>query len=135
MLLRHFPEYFRSIPWQNTGMAIGWSPIREKIYRKLQTKAKGLAKRLNKAGFSNTGDKEFSSYAQWIRQNPAKSFFEELLCNPDALYREFIPALEVMSIFNRHMLGENMSKQLCRYLTIELWLQQVYEGKYREGME
>ena len=28
-----------------------------------------------------------------------------------------------------HLNGNDRSQQLCRYLTLELWLQQVFEGR------
>ena len=66
---------------------------------------------------------------------PARGTFSELLSNPDALYRSYISRKEVTATLEEHLNGSDRSGQLCRYLTLELWLQQVFEGRWRQGPE
>jgi asparagine synthase (glutamine-hydrolysing) len=74
-------------------------------------------------------------YPDWIRQDPARTTFSTLLSSPDALYRNYVPAKRVINTFEAHLNGSDHTEQLCRYLTLELWLQQVFEGRWRQGPE
>lgn len=135
MLLRHFPAYYQHIPWQSTGMPISYSARRERFHQKLKQIRLRLQGKFQRFGIAGHSSKEFASYADWIRLDPAKSFFKKLLCSHNALIQEYIPVDELRSVYERHQAGEDLSTPLCRYLTIELWLQQVFIGKYRHGVE
>ena len=66
---------------------------------------------------------------------PARAIFSELLSSPRALYHGYISGKEVTAALEEHLNGSDRSRQLCRYLTLELWLQQVFEGRWRQGPE
>ena len=127
MLLTTFPDYFKEIPWQATGLPLAWPlwAVRG------QAKFRGFARRL---GFGGLGERTgLFDYPGWIRRDPARSTFSELLSNPGALYRSYISRKEVTATLEEHLNGSDRSGQLCRYLTLELWLQQVFEGRWRQG--
>lgn len=127
MLLRMFPEYFKSIVWQRTGLPITYSPELSRLIEKART-LQGLIKALLTG--EHKSSQAYSDYPAWIRQEPARSLFQSLLLSPKSLYREFT-ALNVAALWNDHMNGVDRSQPLCRIFTFEIWLQQVFERKYR----
>lgn len=131
MLLRKFPTYFKSIPWQKTGVPIGYPDkftkliqYERRVRRKLSVLTGGMMANPYKSN-------SFADYDQWIRNDPARSFFGKLLDSPDALYQAYLPKETVKSCWDRHLAGMNNSQALCRYATLEIWLQQVFEGRLR----
>ena len=129
MLLAAFPDYFKEIPWQATGLPLTWPMWAVRT----RTKFLGLGRRL---GFRGRGERTGPfDYPGWIRTEPARGAFSELLANPGALYRDYISGKEVTAALEEHLNGSDRSRQLCRYLTLELWLQQVFEGRWRQGPE
>jgi asparagine synthase (glutamine-hydrolysing) len=131
MLLMSFNNYYKDIPWQNTGLPINSSPQKVKIHS-FFNRVKGKLGRMT--GLSS-GTKSYSNYPDWIRTNPGKNIFTSFLNDKNALYAEFIDPKKVESDLQLHMNGANKSDNLCRYLTFELWLQQVYNKKFRHGLE
>lgn len=130
MLLREFPEYYGSIPWQKTGIPISWPHLARKAFSFFSRVEKKLLRETNRLGFNFSNRRRFHDYPYWIRQEPARSSFREVLMNSDALYPEYISRKQVCSDWEKHLTGQNHADYLCRYLTFEIWLQQVFEGKY-----
>jgi asparagine synthase (glutamine-hydrolysing) len=130
MLLRYFPEYFRHIPWQKTGYPIS---LPYALVRLMSMGKSGLRLVKEKLFGAAADNRNYSDYALWIRAEPAKSFFTEVLSNPQALYPGYVPQDKVLHELESHFLGEDFSVSLCRYLTLELWLQQVYNKRYRDN--
>ena len=125
VLLRTFPDYYMTIPWQKTGYPISWpDPIVKalKLQRKIRRKLLGTR---------TTDKREATDYAVWSRKEPVSSVFASFLESPAAYYPEFISRDRVVGELARHMEGENHIEMLCRYLTFEIWLRQVFEGHYR----
>lgn len=133
MLLNAFPEYFRKIPWQKTGYPISYpdqlvkvARFKNRIINKLKREAKRFG--LNYADLHN-----YTDYPNWLRQKPAKSFFEKVLLSKDAIYPKYIDKNNVHAYIRNHMEKKaNYHNELCLALTFELWLQQVFQGKFRE---
>ncbi len=130
MLLTTFPDYFKNIPWQATGLPLTWPLWAVRAHRKIRR----LRVRLCSPSRSARPEGLFD-YPDWIRQDPARTTFSTLLSSPDALYRNYVPAKRVINTFEAHLNGSDHTEQLCRYLTLELWLQQVFEGRWRQGPE
>lgn len=131
MLLRSFPEYFKNIPWLTTGVPISW-PDWAVTANKIPRKTKSVTMRmLNNAGFNMTNTASFTDYPRWIRIDPARSFFEEMLAGRQTLYPQYLDEKKVRSELEAHMNGRDFSKSLCRYLTIEIWLRQLFEKEFR----
>jgi asparagine synthase (glutamine-hydrolysing) len=120
MLLRCFPSFFERIPWQKTGFPISWTTVLEKKYAH-------VIRNLRNLKYTN-----YVNYSNWIRLEPAKSLFQEkLVDNKDALYRNFISGDIVENEWYMHINNKKQySINLSRYLTIEIWLQQVYNSKF-----
>ena len=126
-LLAAFPEYFKTIPWQKIEMPISMPPpvimaswffvrVREQVRRHLQ--GFGLLK--------NTGSHDFADYAVWLRKELAVSFVNQLLFCPQAVFPEYYDATRVLKLWSAHLAGADNTREILRYATIELWLQQIF---------
>ena len=132
-LLKTFPEYFNHIPWQKTGVPISYpNRLVELLTFKNRVVSK-LKRESRRFGFNFKDLKNFTDYPAWIRQEPAKSFFEKLLLSKNALYPEYVDRNMIKEYISNHMKKKaNYHNELCTALTFELWLQQVFEKRYRE---
>lgn len=134
MLLRLFPEYYGNIPWQHTGLPMSFPVWAEDIYKYskgLKSRFKNLLKHLG-LSLKSRDTYDFFDYANWITKEPARSFFINTLKNPNALYPEYLDHDTVSGDVDAHMGGDDRSQMLCRYLTLEIYLNQVFEDKYRQ---
>lgn len=130
LLLKCFPDYFRSIPWQKTGRPITWGP-RLSAAAALWSKAQNELRA--KVPWLGPGSRHFISHDQWIRQEPARSLLGKLIENPDALYPEYVDADEVRGLWRRHLAGEKLASRVGLHATFEVWLQQLFNREYRSG--
>ncbi|MBD0320095.1 MAG: hypothetical protein ICV87_07175, partial [Gemmatimonadetes bacterium] len=133
MLLQRFPALFHSIPWQSTGASIRHSRPVEYALRFPRRVAYRVRRDLVRLGVPLQDTTTYTDYPGWIREEPARGFFHRLLASGDALYTEFIPRERVVADLEAHQRGMDRADMLCRYLSFELWLQQVYNGAYRTG--
>ncbi len=134
MLLKTFPEYYNNIPWQKTGCPISYSKRFVKLVKFKNRIINKLKRESQRFGLNFKDLRIYTDYESWIRQEPARSFFEKLLLNKDAMYHEYIDKNKIHAYIRNH-LDKKMCchNELCSALTFELWLQMVYKGKYREG--
>ena len=136
MLLSTFPEYYSSIPWQKTGCPISYPNRLVKLIKFKNWVVRKLRRESGRFGFTFKDLRTYTDYPSWIRQEPARPFFEKLLLSKDAMYPEYIDKNKVRAYISKHMGGKaNYHNELCLALTFELWLQQVFEGKYRDTKE
>jgi len=133
LLLSEFPEYFISIPWQKTGCPITYpyALVRVINYRNLWLER--LKRKTGRISIKYTDLHNYTDYAKWLRQEPAKSFFKSVLFSKSAIYPEYIDQRIVRNQMKDHLEEKsNYHEELCLVLTFELWLQQVFEGLYRQ---
>ncbi|MGK7926498.1 MAG: asparagine synthase-related protein, partial [Spirulina sp.] len=143
MLLKQFPKFYTKIPWQSTGKTITSFPLRDRI-QSLNNRIQNKIKRtLNSIGIKlppqvsqtqSSPNKEFSDYENWLRQPPSRSLYDKILNNPHAYYREYLSPEQIENIqktWSDHLNGKNLSDKISLTVTLELWLQQVFAGKYR----
>jgi asparagine synthase (glutamine-hydrolysing) len=134
MLLRAFPAFFTKIPWQKTGLPIGFNDTLVAARFLFRRSTSFLGRHLHRFGFGFSDPMTFTDYPMWIRMEPAKSFFRNTLLNPNALYREFVNQGEISFKLRNHLQGKaDYAEKLCLALTFEIWLQQLFEKKYRDG--
>ena len=132
MLLLTFPDFFASIPWQKTGAPITWPNGRAPRLRAARRIVRRVQGRLRWYGLSRPPATGFTDYGPWIRSEPARSFFQAVLHNPAAIYPDYIPREPVVRLWSTHVDREmDRADLLCRHLTLEIWLQQLLEGKLR----
>ena len=131
MLLRKFPKFYESIPWQMTGSPISGRRIPKRVewYRRIKNKC---LRELDHIGFIRyRSSYPYADYQDWIRDEPARSLFDRILTHSNAMYPEYIPREKVIQEWEKHLGGEDCSSNLCLYVTLEIWLQQVFAHKYR----
>lgn len=135
MLLRHFPDYFETIPLLSIGIPIS-NPVGMGRLQRLPRKAhRVFFQYAHKWGWTeykhNDSRYPILDAPRWIRQEPGRSFFAQVLLNPQAIYPDYIPRQQVIDTLHRHWRGEHLASQVLYYASAELWFQQVFEGKYR----
>jgi len=131
MLLIAFPSFYETIPWQHTGSPIRWPrPTGARGHRVGRLRGK-LLQALRHHGLYKSAERGYADYATWIRQEPARTFVREVLSSASALYPAYVSRARVDSDLAKHLEGKDRSESLCRMLTFEIWLRQVFEGKYR----
>lgn len=134
MLLRNFTSFYDCIPWEHTWLTIGFPrvPAQGWLFRQ-----KWIVKwffmafwRKIQAAYRSTS---YVDYDSWLRLEPSRSFVQSVLTSKSALYPEYVPRDEVVFRWNRHLTGTDAARQILIYVTFEIWLQQVFERKYRPG--
>ncbi len=123
MLLRTFPTYFKTIPWRDTGVPIAWPEG--------FAWAVGLGHKVGDRICRRAGRKAYSDYPTWLRRDPARSFISDLFYDSKAIYPDYISGERVKADWTRHLNGRDHAERICRYLTFEVWLQQLLEGRFR----
>ncbi len=131
MLLHRFPEFFNHIPWEQRSIPISWPPVMLRAARRWRLHRASLIRGLNRVGFRFRDRRHYTDYANWLRAEPSRSFVEKMLSNSSAIYGEYIPQQPVLDKWRRHLKGEDLTDTLCRVVTFEIWLQQVFAGKHR----
>ena len=125
MLLHHFPDMFRTIPWQETGVPITWPLPLARISKRARSAIGRITGTLD-------ARRSFASYDQWFRHEPARSLIGDILTAPDALFAELLPRETVVGAWNRLQSGGNLSREVGLYATMEIWLQQAFNARFRE---
>jgi hypothetical protein len=75
-------------------------------------------------------DKKYiADYPNWLRSEEVSSFIKETLDSPDARYADLVPKEDAITLYDKHMAGEDVSVELARYVTLEVWLQQIARRK------
>lgn len=77
----------------------------------------------------------YTDYIAWLASPPALGFVDTLLRDPDALYPEYVARDAALARWDQVLAGEDRASEVGRVLTLEIWLQQVYAGRYRPGSE
>lgn len=124
MLLRLFPEFYQDIPWQKTGVPITANDLRVHFSKLMRI---GIYT-MSKLGLHYKHWPDFTDYNRWMRADPARKQIQQILLNPEALYREYLPASEVIAIVRKHMEGRANYEVLSLLLTFEIYLQQILAG-------
>lgn len=94
MLLKYYPEYFSTIPWQNTGKVIDvdWQPSEGVPKRTLKqlvvdqikgTRFENAARRWYQK--LNTSNKNYASYPEWMRDKEFVSYLDSVFSHASSL--------------------------------------------------
>ena len=77
----------------------------------------------------------YTDYVDWLASPPALGFVDALLRAPDALYPEYIARDRALAWWDAVLAGKDQATEVGSVLTVEIWLQQVYAGRYRPDSE
>lgn len=133
MLMRTFPDYFKTIPWQATGCPISYSKQRVKIVNLKNRIIKQLKRLAYPFNHKERNIKNYTDYPTWLREDSARSFLRELLNSKNAIYPEYIDPKKILGYLQDHMnANTDRHNELCQALTFEIWLQQIFNNRFRE---
>jgi asparagine synthase (glutamine-hydrolysing) len=133
-LLKVFRDFFNTIPWQKTGFPISMNPQMVTALvtmKKIKGKVFRLIRKYCPYNYQETTS--YTDYNSWLKGEPATTYFYNMLSNKNSIYTDYISHTKVTSELEAHLEGKaNYSDKLCRYLTFELWLQQVFNKQHRK---
>ncbi|MDF1507835.1 asparagine synthase-related protein [Robertmurraya sp. DFI.2.37] len=117
MLLNTFPEYFMFIPWEKTGY-----PISQENHFDFNFDKKMVE-------FYSFGA---PNYGTLLREDKEKKLVEYILFeNKNRIYNNFINEKYVKYEWEMHVKKEkNYSINILKYVSFEIWLQQLFESNY-----
>jgi asparagine synthase (glutamine-hydrolysing) len=126
ILLTAFPDLYRHIPWQKTGVPISWPSAAQRA-----AYFAGRVQRRARRAVNRPTSKGFADYAQWLRDEPAKQVVETMLMRPEPLFADLCDPQPCRLAWSQLLSGVDTSETISRYLTMELWLQQIMNGRFR----
>jgi len=126
-LLHRFPRFFQTIPWQKTMLPVGASRWRARAKR-IQH---GVSGRLRAALGVGASRREYTDYGAWMVAPEPKRRIESLLLGRQALYHDLPVAAGGVAAWEELLSGRGSVEIVGRYLTLEIWLQQVFNGRLR----
>jgi hypothetical protein len=126
MLQKFFPEYFRDIPWQQTGKLAGEI---KKASVPILAARKGVRVLKQLAGIQST--KGYTDYPAWIRDEAVAATIKELLNPETARYRLLTKDDLDQRWLQPHLSSRlvNNSNQILRIATLEIYLRKVFGEK------
>jgi asparagine synthase (glutamine-hydrolysing) len=127
MLLTHFPELFKNIPWQETGVPITWPLSLATLFKRGRSV---VDRTLHRVGVGH-GHRSFADYDAWLRRDPARSLIGGILQSKDALYPEYVSRDTVLRVWEELQGGAARGREAGLYATLEIWLQQMFNARYR----
>ena len=130
MLRRTFPTYYRTIPWQTTGIPIGWPRGSGRVARDVRDAMLRLIGGVLVPGSLTPRPIGYVDYDRWMT-TASRPYIEGLAGDPEALYQRYASRDEALRLWRRALRGEGQVKDIGRYLTLEIWLRQVFRGEGR----
>jgi asparagine synthase (glutamine-hydrolysing) len=124
-LLLKYPEFYSAIPHATSGMPIQLNPgllyKTEKLYHRWLWVLKF------KLGVATS----FTDVYNWVKVPETAKFIRETLDPKNALYPNFTQSNFLEMYFEPHLSGKgNFVKQVMSSLTMEIWLQQIFNKKF-----
>lgn len=134
MLLDRHPRYFRQIPDANTGRPIGWPAWRRELDRRIREPVDDLRRRIPLV--DDPPREMYVSYGDWFGGPSHRDAIETILFGDAVRYPDFLPHLPIRQMWEAQCRGRNTGdwKILSRVMTFEIWLQQVFEQRWRSGL-
>lgn len=122
-LLRLYPKFFETIPWQKTGRTID-KPMGSKLGRRIFNR---LKKTLGQYGLYKDS-KEFTNYQAWIRQPEIADDLRALLKREGAEYARLLGADYQALYLEPHLNTRYVdhSDRILRVATMETYLRRVF---------
>lgn len=125
-LLRKYPEFYESIPHSNTRLPLNINPSLLYKSKRLYYKLVWIAK--YKLGIATS----YSDVHNWIKVPETANFIRHILNPKTALYSQFTAVNFLEKYVEPHVRSmRNHTKQIMGALTMEIWLQQTINKKYR----
>ncbi|QLE86063.1 asparagine synthetase B family protein [Shewanella sp. Scap07] len=138
MLLKYYPEYFESIPWQQTGKPISIErqndssmhevPLKRKLINLIKSSPlSGLAYSIfRKINYK----KNYTAYTDWMQKPEFKNKIDKLLLQQNSPIHKYVPEGLIRSqLANFYKNKPNNAENIGALLTFSIYLNQI--EKYR----
>jgi asparagine synthase (glutamine-hydrolysing) len=135
LLLFNYPDYFRTIPWQYTGVPISYPSFVANAYSLGRRAKSKIARLANRYGIALRDPMITVSQRRRTITEPGRTFFSNLFSDKCSLYPEYINKERVAATWERHLAGKDATQLINRYATIEIWLRQVFFKTLRPNRE
>ena len=111
--------------------------LRRKAWKKVSRKLtqSHITHRFNTHADASKSLRDFANYNAWLRQEPARSQVTRLLSASDALYPDFCDRQVTLQDWENHLNGKDLFDRIGTVFTLELWMQQLFNGRYRDGID
>lgn len=128
-LLRNFPEYYKRIPWQKTGVPISWPPVlftAGTFYNRAKSR---LKRKLRGLGLPVSDTKLYFNLSETLRVGENMARAEAMLADKSAFHREYVSDGVSASSIHKH--ANLKLDRMCRVLTFEIWMRQLHDSDFR----
>jgi asparagine synthase (glutamine-hydrolysing) len=130
-LLNNFPAFFKHIPWQKSGIPISYPTSIGKIISNGKKASSHILRVAQRCGLPVKDTRNYVNHLHRTLDEPGRSFFNELFYDRNAHYGNYIKREKIITLWENHLGGKHATTLVNRYATFELWLQQIFEQKYR----
>ncbi len=131
MLLRHYPDYFLTLPNASDGLPLGAGPFVRRS-RAIHRRVNGRIKRgLSVVAPALGAGRASTNYTAWLRQGPGRNLLLDTLGSDQAICRDLLPDQDLSLLVHDFLRRRRFSPRLARFMTLEVWLQQVFHGRQR----
>lgn len=125
MLLKFFPETFKHIPWQKTGLPIVSHKITQKVHHYYIGSKSKLNRLLQKIGLPPLfkDNRNYVEYDNWMRNNrELREYIYDSVLSERALNRGYFNPDFIRNLIDEHMCGKKNNVQIIGLLlTFELF--------------
>ncbi|WP_299791179.1 asparagine synthase-related protein [uncultured Shewanella sp.] len=133
MLLKYYPEYFKDIPWQQTGKpitlqseesAVPKVTIKRRLINFIKaTPFAGIAHIIYRKTIANKG---YTSYTDWMQQPEFKAEMNRLLLSDSAPITQLIPVKELeQKLTQFYRTKPNNADSIGSLITLAIYLEQL----------
>lgn len=134
MLLKYYPEFYKSIPWQKSGLLINATPLRKRIARMKKRRMKPIKMSFSKMccrlgiEYLARSRKYMADYFVWVNKPNNKKYIHELLTARETEVCNYIERKELVSNVDDYLGDPRKTWRLLSLVTIEIWLRHI-KGK------
>jgi asparagine synthase (glutamine-hydrolysing) len=124
MLQRHFPKFFKDIPWQKTGKP---ASRLSRSNRSFILRAINKSLRISKSMLGLKSKKNYTDYASWLRNPALSEELSQLLQPAGAQYKQLTSENWADAYLLPHLRSQRIdrSNQVLRAATVELYLRKA----------
>lgn len=134
MLLRYYPDYFKTIAWQQTGKPISLQsthvePVNNPLKQRLVGLIKGsVFERLARKLYRRiTPKRHYVAYDTWLREAKFKRYVENTLCDSNSDVKKLLGDEYIDNVVTRFFAMDDAIKpeKIGSLLTVELYLKRL----------
>ena len=129
-LMHNFPEFYKSIPWQKTGVPISLPPLlieAGSFYKRLLSRSK---RKLQSYGFPVSDTRLFFNVSETMNAKDNQTLAANLLMDKNSFYHEYIPDTTATRAIHKY--ANLKVERKYRILTFEIWMRQLNDPVFRE---